>query len=99
MSRSGALYVRWRGDGREIVYLGTDGLLYGVPVSTSSVRQPGSPVPLFRISIASRTILPTVFGFDITADGSRLLVPVAVNDKAAQLTVVQNWESAIHASR
>ncbi|HYI94588.1 MAG TPA: winged helix-turn-helix domain-containing protein [Bryobacteraceae bacterium] len=95
VSKAGALYVRWRGDGKEIVYLGTDGLLYGVPVGSSAVRAPRSPVPLFRVSIASRTILPTTFGFDITSDGSRVLMPGAGMDKATHLTVVQDWEAGI----
>jgi dipeptidyl aminopeptidase/acylaminoacyl peptidase len=95
VSTAGALYVRWRGDGREIVYLGTDGLLYGVRIAGSVPPRPGEPVILFRVSIASRAILPTVFGFDVTSDGSRVLMPTAGTDKAAQLIVVQNWESAI----
>jgi hypothetical protein len=94
LSRAGALYVRWRGDGREIVYLGTDGNLYGVSVTGSAMRQPGTPIVLFRVPIASRAILPTTFGFDITSDGSRVLIPTAATDKPSHLIVVQNWEAA-----
>lgn len=94
ISNSGALYVRWRGDGREIVYLGTDGMLYGVAMSNPAANKPGTPTALFRVSIHARSILPTTFGFDLTFDGSRILVPSAGTGKASHLVVVQNWEAA-----
>jgi hypothetical protein len=45
ISADGVQVLRWRGDGKEIVYLGMDGLPYSVPVSIGSrpsVRQTGS---------------------------------------------------------
>ena len=99
VSKAGALYVRWRGDGREIFYLATDGMVYGLKVTGSHAPDPGDATALFHVSIASRTILPTVFGFDVTADGSRLLIPTGVANEPSQLIVVQNWEFGIPAQK
>jgi hypothetical protein len=99
LSKAGALYVRWRGDGEEIVYLATDGLLYALKVPGSRAPVPGDATPLFQVPITSRTILPTAFGFDVTADGSRLLMPTSLTNEPSQLIVVKNWELVIPAQK
>ena len=93
ISTDGAQYVRWRADGKEICYLGTDGVLYSVPVTTHPQFRAGAPVALFRIPVASRAVLATAFGFDVSADGSRFLVPVLREPLSSQLVVMQGWES------
>jgi eukaryotic-like serine/threonine-protein kinase len=93
ISTDGAQCVRWRADGKEICYLGTDGILYAVPVTEHPQFRAGAPVALFRISVASRAVLATAFGFDVSADGSRFLVPVVREPQSSQLVVMQGWES------
>jgi TolB protein len=93
ISTDGAQCVRWRADGKEICYLGTDGILYAVPVTEHPQFRAGEPVALFRISVASRAVLATAFGFDVSADGSRFLVPVVREPQSSQLVVMQGWES------
>jgi Tol biopolymer transport system component len=46
VSKDGAWLVRWRGDGRELFYLGMDNLLHAVPVQPPFAF--GEPQPLFR---------------------------------------------------
>jgi Tol biopolymer transport system component len=93
ISVNGALYVKWRGDGRELVYLGTDGMMYGVPVLSSSGFRAGTPKALFRVPVTSRAVLPSMYGFDVSADGRRFLLPMTQSD--SRLVVVENWESSI----
>ncbi len=93
ISIDGAVLVRWRADGKEICYMGADGFLYGVPVSTGAQFRAGTPVPLFRIPIAARAALPTAFGFDVSADGKKFLLPVVQEPATPSLVVMLDWES------
>ncbi|MBV9744024.1 MAG: PD40 domain-containing protein [Acidobacteriia bacterium] len=93
ISTDGAVLVRWRADGREICYMGPDGVLYGVPVTTYPQFQAGAPVPLFRIPVAARAALATAFGFDVSADGTKFLVPIVQEPAASHLVVLLGWES------
>jgi DNA-binding winged helix-turn-helix (wHTH) protein/Tol biopolymer transport system component len=93
ISVSGALYVKWRGDGKELVYLGTDGLMYGVPVLSLPAFRAGPPTALFRVPVTSRAALPSMYGFDVSADGRRFLLPMTQSD--SRLVVIENWESSI----
>ena len=95
ISTEGAQLVRWRGDGREICYLGTDGVVYSVPIAAGPQFRAGAPVALFRISVASRAVLPTAFGFDVSADGSRFLVPAVREPLGSHLVVMQGWEALL----
>jgi len=95
ISTDGAVLVRWRGDGREICYMGADGVLYGVPVSTHPQFRAGAPVPLFRIPVAVRAALATAFGFDVSADGGKFLLPVVQEPTTSHLVVMLGWESLL----
>jgi len=33
-------------------------------------------------------------GFDVSADGQRLLVPVVTSSEKSEIVVIQNWEAA-----
>jgi Tol biopolymer transport system component len=61
----------WRGDGKEIFYLSQDGMVTAMEVSTASGFKAGAPKPLFKAPEA-------VSFWDVTADGSRFLMPVPV---------------------
>jgi dipeptidyl aminopeptidase/acylaminoacyl peptidase len=89
ISRTGALYLRWRRDGREILYLGADSRIHGTKFQGG---QPGATETLFRIDPEALSVLPNPTGFDVSADGQLLLVPVLAPGKRSALTVVQNWE-------
>lgn len=97
---------KWRRDGREPLYLGTDGTIVAVPV-TSEGDQPqfGQPVVLFKTGLQVPAT-PFSFYYDVTADGQRFLVnlPVASTAPATPagapapptpITVVVNWRSAL----
>lgn len=93
VSGQGAQLIRWRGDGKEICYLGLDGILYSVPLGR--IEKFGAPRPLFRIPVTARAVLPAAFGFDVSSDGSRFLVPLVREPLNSHLVVFQNWESIL----
>jgi hypothetical protein len=62
ISADGAQVLRWRGDRKEICYIGTHGVLHSVPVRTGSHLQVGKGEALFRIPVASRAVLTSAFG-------------------------------------
>jgi len=95
ISTEGAVLVRWRADGREICYMGADGVVYGVPVSTHPQFRAGAPASLFRIPIAARATLATAFGFDVSADGGKFLLPVVQEPTTSHLVVMLGWESLL----
>jgi Tol biopolymer transport system component len=94
VSRSGALAVRWRKDGRELFYMGFDGTVYAVPVVLGRQPRFGAASPLFQISIEARASIHAVPGFDVSADGQRFVIPVIdMSRPAPAVVVVQNWEA------
>ena len=88
ISKNAARSVRWRGDGKEILYTTQGGDLVSVEVSTTPVFQAGAPKPLFRA--------PESSNWDVTADGQRFLFAVPVGENSASpYTVVTNWQEAL----
>jgi serine/threonine protein kinase len=89
ISRGGGTDPRWRGDGRELFYVASDGKLMAVDVSVKPIFKAGAPRPLFRLP-------PGFIGGDVTADGRRFLIGVPVAQSAsAPFTVVLNWETIL----
>ncbi len=74
VSRGGGTEPRWRGDGKEIFYIGAGSTFTAVPVSSEGTFTAGNPTPLFRTSASSpgflhRSVLlrrnqgwPAIFG-------------------------------------
>ena len=62
----------WRGDGKEIFYMGPDGMATALEVKTAPAFRTGTPRPLFAV--------PTgVLFWDVTPDGKRFLMPVTAS--------------------
>jgi dipeptidyl aminopeptidase/acylaminoacyl peptidase len=95
VSRSGALALRWRRDGKELFYLAFDGRVYAVPVKLSSRPEFGAATPLFTISTEARAAIHSFDGFDVSADGQRFVIPVVAPTEGPSIVVVQNWEAAL----
>jgi hypothetical protein len=104
ISIAGGEQPRWRGDGKELFFVGADGRMVAVPVKAvaPSVRgtkpsfEPGAPQPLFNAHLA-RSITNTLFEYDVTPDGKRLLLDTVVGGPAAAplLTAVMNWDAGL----
>ena len=95
ISTAGGEQPRWRGDGKELFFVGADGKMNAVTVKAAAGPRPsfeaGAPVPLFETHIGEGSG-NVAFQYDVTADGKRFVV--ATNTAAAvtpPLTVVVNW--------
>ena len=95
VSRAGAQAVRWRRDGKELFYLGFDGYVQAVPVKLSPKPDFGAATALFNISTEARAAIHAVFGFDVSADGQRFVIPVVSSAEGPSIVVVQNWEALL----
>ena len=86
ISKRGGTDPMWRGDGKALFYVASDGKLMSVDISAKPVFKTAAPRPLFQLP-------PGVIGFEVTPDGRRFLIgaPVALN-APAPFTVVLNWQ-------
>jgi Tol biopolymer transport system component len=91
VSKDGGAGAKWRGDGKEITFVGPGNALMAVDVNGSGAAfQMGTPQKLFT--------LPASTGWDMTADGKRFLLTVSSGqDQGAQtpITVVLNWQAEL----
>ena len=89
ISQGGGQQPRWRRDGKELFYLRADGELMTVTVNGSGAAfQRDVPKPLFRAVL--------VQGWDVSADGTKFLFPIAGGDTTqSPFTVVLNWTSLL----
>jgi eukaryotic-like serine/threonine-protein kinase len=74
VSRGGGTEPRWRGDSKEIFYIGPKGILTAVPVDTQAGFSTGTLAPLFQIHGRAAISSTDVFTYDVTKDGKRFLV-------------------------
>jgi len=96
ISRQGAQCLRWRRNGKELFYLGSDGRVYAVPLvwAAGKVRA-GQPEPLFTIDAEARAAIHSVVSFDVSADGNRFVIPSMTPGESSALVVLQDWESLV----
>src|SRR5438876_3181552 len=91
VSRGGATEPRWRGDGKEIFYIGPKGALTAVEVSTEGTFSTGAASRLFQVRGRAPISSTDLFTYDVAPDGKRFLVNRYVKpDHAQPLTVVLN---------
>ncbi len=89
VSRGGGTEPRWRGDGKEIFYIGPGGMLMVVPANSASIFATGTPVPLFQIRGRAPISSTDVFSYDVAKDGKRFLVNRYVKpEHVAPLTIL-----------
>jgi serine/threonine protein kinase/Tol biopolymer transport system component len=74
VSQGGGTEPRWRGDGKEIFYIGAGSTLTAVPVSTTGTFASGNPTPLFHTQLRAQVSSTDQFSYDVTKDGQRFLV-------------------------
>ena len=74
VSRGGGTEPRWRGDGKEIFYIGAGGTFTAVPVSSDGTFAAGNPTPLFRTQLRAQVSSTDQFSYDVTKDGQRFIV-------------------------
>ncbi|MGA2425119.1 MAG: hypothetical protein ABSG07_14035, partial [Terriglobales bacterium] len=94
VSRGGGTEPRWRGDGKEIFYIGLSGMLTAVLVNGENIFATGTPAPLFQIRGRAPISSTDVFTYDVAKDGKRFLVNRYVKpEHVAPLTILLNAPS------
>ena len=76
---------RWRGDSRELVYRGGDGLLVSVEISVG---------PTVRVGESKRLEIPAGDSWDYTPDGKQVLV-VGNPNGPQTYNLILNWQAAL----
>jgi len=96
ISINGGFQPRWRRDGKELFYFGTDNKLMVVQVKTSGNDfEAGSPSPLFQASLTPPIPVGGSAG-EVTHDGQRFLINVLVEESSSSpAIVVQNWTASL----
>jgi Tol biopolymer transport system component len=88
ISAASGTQPRWRGDGREIFYMGSGGRLMAVSVQGLGARfDVGESRDLFTIRPRGLVGSP----YDVTPDGERFLVNELVDVPEQPVTLVVNW--------
>jgi eukaryotic-like serine/threonine-protein kinase len=92
VSTDGGTRPVWSRDGKELYFIGLDGTLMAVEITSGPARtfQAGPPKALFDPHIGGDRLST----WDISKD-RRLLIPVAVGQSSEPITVVANWTSAL----
>jgi eukaryotic-like serine/threonine-protein kinase len=94
VSRGGGTEPRWRGDGKEMFYIGTTGVMMAVPVSVESTFSSGTPAPLFQVFGRAPISSTDLFTYDVTRDGKRFLVNRYIRPEHIRpLTIILNATS------
>jgi len=89
VSRGGGTEPRWRGDGKELYYIGQPGMLMAATVSTEGGFSTGTPAPLFPLRGRTHISSTDQYTYDVTSDGQRFLVNRFVKaDHPTPLTIV-----------
>jgi Tol biopolymer transport system component len=97
ISANGGSEPRWRGDGKELFYLGGDRKLTAVDVSTESPAfAHGSPKALFETRINKGREGHPGYRYAVTFDGRRFLVNTQAEEGAYNyIGVVLNWTAVL----
>ncbi len=89
VSRGGGTEPRWRGDGKEMFYVGPHGELTAVEVNAGGTFSAGMPVKLFPFHGRAMISSTDLSAYDVTKDGKKFIVNRYVkSESVAPLTVV-----------
>ncbi|HUE84856.1 MAG TPA: hypothetical protein VMO26_02155 [Vicinamibacterales bacterium] len=91
VSSEGGTMPRWRGDGRELFYLGLDGGMMSVAVNGDGAAFRSAP-PITLFELHRPTLRTNSIEFDVTRDGQRFLI-IEPSELAPfqTLSLVTNW--------
>jgi eukaryotic-like serine/threonine-protein kinase len=101
VSTGGGEQPRWRGDGKELFYISSDGKVMSVPVTTGVNFDAGASAVLFQATPGQPVALYDLFVYDVTRDGQRFLIITPVKQAETQtgtqpMSVVLNWTAKLN---
>jgi serine/threonine-protein kinase len=97
VSKDGGGQPRWSAEGRELFFLGSDGMLMSVPVAAGETLRVGAPAPaLPRVYFNGYGLSSRAGSYDVSRDAQRFLMLKQVASagqpaEAATVVVVKNW--------
>jgi Tol biopolymer transport system component len=92
VSTHGGAEPHWRRGGKELLYLGADGVLMATAV-TPEGWQKSNPIPLFHISVSD---LGGCGDYTVSPDGQRIVVNTFISDPVIPpIDVVVNWTALL----
>lgn len=87
---------RWRGNGKEIFYVGPEGkLMSAAVIIKGDSLEVGEVRPLFGPVASPSSYSYTSYSYDVSADGQRFLVALQPGSSTEGVTVVQNWTAGL----
>jgi Tol biopolymer transport system component len=98
VSDTGGVQPVWRQDGRELYYLGPDGVVFAVALHTEDNRPFSVPTRLFDSELAAPS--SDIEQYAVSADGQRFLILKPVDDKVRNsVGVIMNWPALLQDRR
>jgi eukaryotic-like serine/threonine-protein kinase len=90
ISRRGGMQPVWRGDGRELFYVGLDGVVTAVSIAGERSPDAGTPQPLFQTTLPN-VLAPYRTSYAVSPDGRRFLLnDLRPNSQVSAITIVLN---------
>jgi Tol biopolymer transport system component len=97
VSSAGGTQPRWRGDGKELFYLASDGKMMAVPVTPGTNFDAGAPVTLFQANARELVATSERVTYDVTKDGQRFLINTQMKNVDMQpMSVILNWAADLN---
>jgi serine/threonine protein kinase len=97
VSSGGGEQPRWRGDGKELFYLSSDGKVMSAPVTEGANFDVGAPVPLFQANPREAVGTSEQLFYDVSRDGQRFLINTEVKQAEVEpMSVVLNWAAKLN---
>jgi hypothetical protein len=94
VSLAGGIEPRWRGDGRELYYVATDGKMMVVDVRADFAI--GPPRELFTMPSFADGSIYLPHRYDVTRDGQRFVIATRSGEpRTAPLSVIVNWQQQL----
>ncbi|MEO7145578.1 MAG: protein kinase [Bryobacteraceae bacterium] len=97
ISSGGGTEPRWRGDGKELYYVSSDGKMMAAAVkATADGFERETPRVLFEARALSGGGGNFFYHYDVARDGQRFLIVAPTEESTAQpLTLVTNWQAGL----
>lgn len=100
ISIDGGEEPRWRGDGKELYFVGADGKVMAVPMRIGSGAkpslEPSAPQSLFTVPSWAR-YAANQYDYDVSPDGKQFVLATSVDRPGASppLNMIVNWAAAL----
>ena len=97
MSVGGGEQPRWRGDGKELFYLASNGKVMAASVTTGANFDASTPVALFQATPRQPVPIYDLFVYDVSRDRQRFLINTQLIDGETQhMSIILNWPAKLN---